>query len=197
MENASSSDSNRPPCGCGRSKGPAEESRRGFLANTATVVLGTAALGAPLVVGLVSFLNPLRHKRQAGRFFRVATLDALPEDGTPRKFPVIADRQDAWTLYKDVPIGSVFLRRVGPGQVKALAVICPHAGCVISYDATADGFLCPCHTARFDLDGRRTDEPSKSPRPMDELEVDVPGGNEVWVKFQQFQTGIAQKVVKT
>ena len=51
--------------------------RRGFLA----VLLGLAALITPLLVGFFSFLNPLRQKGQAGRFFRIASLDALPEDG--------------------------------------------------------------------------------------------------------------------
>jgi len=195
MESTSSSDPERPACGCGL--GPATRSRRGFLAKAAAIVLGAAALGGPLAVGLVAFLNPLRQKKQRGTFCRVATLDALPADGTPRKFPVIADRRDGWTLYKDVPIGSVFLRRTGEKEAKALAVICPHAGCFISYDATAEGFLCPCHSARFNLDGRRTDKNSKSPRDMDTLEGEIRGGNEIWVKFEKFRTGIAEQVVES
>jgi len=158
-------------------------------------VLGAAALAVPAAAGLFAFLSPLRQKKASGQLCRVTTLDSLAEDGTPQKFPIIADRTDAWTLYKNVPIGSVFLRRVGPDRVKALAVVCPHAGCAIGYDAAARDFLCPCHTARFDLDGRRTDEHSKSPRDMDTLpDVEI-RDNEVWVRFENFRTGIAEKVV--
>jgi len=192
-----SSSSKRARCGCGCGEGAGSASRRGFLAKAAAVVLGAAAMAGPLVVGLAAFFDPLRRKKQAGVLCRVTTLDAIPADGKSRKFPVIADRTDAWTLHKDVPIGSVFLRRTGATEVKALAVICPHAGCFISYDATADTFLCPCHTAHFDREGRRTDKNSKSPRDMDSLDVVEIRGNEVWIKFEKFRTGIAEKVVES
>ena len=189
-----SKNSTQETCSCCPA-GNGTSSRRGFFAGVAAIVLGALALASPLVVGLVSFLNPLRQKKQAGQFRRVTTLDALPEDGTPRKFPIIADRTDAWTRYKNVPIGSVFLRRVGPNKVVALSVICPHAGCMIGYDAAADDFLCPCHMARFNLEGQRTDENSKSPRNMDTLPgVEIRNETEVWVKYENFRMGIAEKV---
>lgn len=195
QENLSSTPRSACGCGCGE-KPDAGDSRRGFVAGVVAALVGVAALAGPMAVGLVAFLDPLRRKKQSGTFRRVATLDALPTDGTPRKFPIIADRTDAWTLYKNVPIGSVFLRRTGEKDVKALAVICPHAGCFVSYDATAKDFLCPCHVARFDLEGRRTDAKSKSPRDMDALAVEIRGKDEVWVKFETFRTGVAEKVVQ-
>ena len=172
--------------------------RRGFLA----VLLGLAAVITPLLIGIFAYLNPLRQKGQAGRFFRIATLDALPEDGTPRKFPVITDRKDAWTIFPNEPIGSVFLRRNGDADTKtagvqALCVICPHAGCFITYDEKKNEFLCPCHMAHFDLSGKRADAQSQSPRDMDVLDdVDIRNGNEVWVKFQNFRTGSSQKAAR-
>ena len=175
------------------------ESRRGFIA----IVFGLVALATPVLVGLISFFNPMRQKSQAGRFFRIATLDALPEDGTPRKFPVIADRKDAWTLFPNEPIGSIFLSRAGsqsdkPRDIQALCVICPHAGCFIGYDEKSDQFLCPCHTANFDLTGKRTEEKSQSPRDMDSLdEIEIRNGNEIWVKFQNFRTGSSAKVARS
>lgn len=177
---------------------PPPEPRRGFLAKATAVVLGALALIVPTVVGVVTALNPLRLKGQAGAFFRVATLEALPEDGAPRKFPIIADRKDAWTLFPNEPIGSVWLRRVGAKKVVAMCVICPHAGCFIGYDTKTNQFLCPCHMAYFDLDGKRIDPASSpSPRDMDSLdEVEIRKGNEVWVKFQNFRTGISEKIVE-
>ncbi|MBN2216646.1 MAG: Rieske 2Fe-2S domain-containing protein [Pirellulales bacterium] len=197
MKNTSSSDAHQPACGCCGARDAAPPPRRGFFASAAAVVLGAAALAGPVAVGLVAFLNPLRQKKQAGKLVRVATLDALPADGTPRKFPVIADRTDAWTLYKDVPIGSVFLRLVEPNRVEALSVVCPHAGCFIAYDAAARDFVCPCHAAHFDLDGRRTDQDSKSPRDMDSLPGVEIRGAEIWVQYETFRTGIAEKVVQS
>lgn len=160
-------------------------------------MLAAVGLGGPLVVGLLTALNPLRQKGQAGAFFRVASIDTLPEDGTPRKFPIISDRKDAWTLFPSEPIGSVWVRRVGPKEVKALCVICPHAGCFVGYDAKEKQFLCPCHVAHFDLEGKRLDASSQSPRDMDTLEgVEIRNGNEVWVKFENFRTGTTDKIAE-
>jgi menaquinol-cytochrome c reductase iron-sulfur subunit len=173
------------------------KSRRGFFEQAAAVLFGGLALLTPALVGLVAFLNPLRQKSQSGQLMRLASLDALPEDGTPRKFPVIADRVDAWNRFPAQPIGAVFLRRVG-GDVRALQVICPHAGCSIGLQSTPEGnkFLCPCHNASFDLDGKRTDKISPSPRDMDALEVVIQNQNEVWVKFQTFGLGTARKAAQ-
>lgn len=187
-------------CCCSAGNGNNDcEHRRGFIA----VVLALIAMATPLLIGLIAWLNPMRQKGQAGRFFRIATTDALPEDGTPRKFPVIADRKDAWTIFPNEPIGSVFLSRVGsksgkPEDLQALCVICPHAGCFIGYDEKSNNFLCPCHTAYFDLCGKRTDAKSQSPRDMDALdEIEIRNGNEIWVKFQNFRTGSSAKVAKS
>ncbi len=155
------------------------------------------ALATPAAVGIVAFLNPLRQKSQVGGYIKLATLDALPEDGTPRKFPVIADRTDAWNIFPSEPIGAVYLRRMGKDRVEAFQVICPHAGCSIMFEAAKGNgkFYCPCHGASFDLAGKRLDAASSSPRDMDPLEAEIRANNEVWVKFQKFSSGTANKVV--
>jgi menaquinol-cytochrome c reductase iron-sulfur subunit len=192
MENASS-----PCCCCARHAAPGGENRRGFLGRTVALVCGGFALLVPTAVGIAALLNPLRQKSQSGQFMRLGSLDVLPEDGTPRKVPVIADRTDAWNTYPAEPIGAVFLCRKGT-EVSALQVICPHAGCSINYESSPGGgkFFCPCHAASFDLAGKRTDATSPSPRDMDTLETEVRNQSEVWVKFETFGVGTAKKVAQ-
>jgi len=194
MENSPQTSS----CCCG-SATDADENRRGFLAQAIAVVLGAVALLVPAVVGIVAFLNPLRQKGLAGEFMRLTSLDVLPEDGTPRKFPIIADRTDAWNRFPNEPVGAVFLRRTGEKQqpVAALQVVCPHAGCSVQYQASPEGgkFFCPCHAASFDLAGMRLDKTSPSPRDLDTLEVKIEN-SDVLVKFQNFETGTKKKVAK-
>ncbi len=177
------------------------DERRGFIAKVAAAVLGGVSLVAPALTALVAYLNPIRQRSPGGEFFRLTALAALPEDGTPRRFPVITDRVDAWNRYPREPIGAVWLRRTDdPKQpVAAFQVVCPHAGCIIGLDTTPDGvrFFCPCHVAGFDLEGRRTDRPSPSPRDMDTLEVDLRGDGDVWVKFENFVTGTSAKVAES
>jgi len=190
METAST-----PPCG---DSPPCEtaEDRRGFLASTVAIVLGTVALLVPAILGIVSFFNPLRQKSTTAGFRKVTTLNVLPEDGTPRKFPIMADLVDAWNKLPNQPTGAVFLRRTGDDQVEAVNVRCPHAGCAVEYVDSPEGgkYFCPCHSASFDINGTCLDEPSPSPRPLDKLDVDIEkleSTGEVWVDFKNFKTGIA------
>jgi menaquinol-cytochrome c reductase iron-sulfur subunit len=175
------------------------EPRRSFLAKLFAIVGGGVALLVPTTLGIASFFNPLRPtEKKKEDFTKITTLEVLPEDGTPMKFAVIADRTDAWNHYPQESIGAVYLRRLdkkdGKAEVEALQVICPHAGCSIMYEAGEKGgkFYCPCHGASFDLAGTRTDAVSQSPRDMDTLETKVENG-EVFVKFQSFTTGTSLK----
>ena len=184
----------RATCPCCGDPG-AGQPRRGFLAKSLALVLGAAAFATPVAVGIVSFLNPLRQKGQAGELLRLASLEGLPEDGPPVRVPVLMDSVDAWNRIPKQPVGAVFLRRTAKDQVLALQVVCPHAGCFVEYDEANKQYSCPCHKATFDLEGKRLEERSESPRDLDELEVDV-RGSEVWVKFERFQPGSTDKITQ-
>jgi Rieske Fe-S protein len=174
----------------------AADSRRGFLAEAVALALGAVTLIAPAAVGVVAFLNPLRMRSRGGDYMKLTSLEVLPEDGTPRRFPVIADRTDAWNYFPNEAIGAVFLRRTGQNEVSAFQVVCPHAGCAIQYQESPEGgkFTCPCHTADFDLGGKRLGATSPSPRDMDSLETKIEENGEVFVKFETFETGTSKKV---
>ena len=166
--------------------------RRRFLAAGAAALAGVL----PPLTGLGVLLNPLRKKSNLGQAVRVTSLSALPADGVPRKFPVVTDRVDAWNHFRNVPIGAVYLRRVEENSVEAFSVDCPHAGCFVEYRAAEKNYLCPCHDSRFNIDGSIQDPNSPSPRGLDSLEVDeekLQSLNEVWVRFQKFQPGQAEK----
>ena len=173
---------------------PPPPDRRSFLTKAAAVIIGGAlALVAPLA-GLVVFLDPLRRKDVNREPVFVASLDAVPEDGEPRKFSVLATRIDAWTRTPNVPVGAVYLQRRKDGSVRALNVVCPHAGCFVDYRSDQNHYHCPCHNSSFALDGKVLDPKSPSPRPLDELPVEIRHGTEVWVKFQNFRAGVAEKI---
>jgi Rieske Fe-S protein len=176
---------------------PAPGDRRGFLARLVALGLGAVALAVPTLSALAAFLNPWRQKSAAGQLVRVASLVTLPVGGPPQRCPVIADRSDAWNRYPAEAVGAIFLSRPSETEVVALQTTCPHNGGCVSYDAEKKNFYCPAHGALFDLQGRRLDEKSISPRDLDSLEVEIRDGTEVWVKFERFQDGTSQKLVKT
>lgn len=183
-----------------------EKDRRSFICAIAGGVIGAVgcllALASTAGVGLVTSLWPAFRKSgsatggEAGGtdgMIAIAPLDLVPEDGTPRSFPVIADRVDAWTIAKDQVVGGVFLRRLEDGTIEALTVICPHAGCTVGYKSDTNEYFCPCHNATFSLSGEIVGQ-SPSPRPMDSLESAVVDGV-VMVRYQNFKLGATKKEV--
>jgi len=174
---------------------PPATPRRNLLVAVAATLIGAFVGIVPFAAGLVTFLDPLLKRKgkadgEAGRQpIRVASLEALPADGTPVQVPVIADLTDAWNREPNQPIGAVYLRRQGD-QVTCFNAICPHAGCFVGYAADRQVFQCPCHTSSFQLDGQRI-MPSPSPRNMDELTVDPQKlkQGEVWVEFVNYYPG--------
>ena len=169
--------------------------RRAFAKKIFAGALGALALLSPLAAGVTMFFEPVRRrKRQDAGMIKVAALDSVPKDGLPRKFAVVASRTDAWNRFPRVPVGAVFVRRTGPRKIEAFNVACPHAGCLVDFDEDNKCYLCPCHNSKFTLDGVIDDPKSPTPRALDELEVEVRNGAEVWVKFENFLAGHREKV---
>jgi menaquinol-cytochrome c reductase iron-sulfur subunit len=177
-----------------RPDAPEQPERRDFLTKTAAVAIGAVAALVPAGAGLVTVFDPLRRRSTASGAVLVTTLSALPNDGKPRRFQIIADRADAWNKFPQVPIGAVYLRRLEETKVEALNVTCPHAGCPVEFKEGTQSFLCPCHDSKFKLDGTLADAHSPSPRGLDTLTVEIRNGAEVWVHFQNFEAGKAKKI---
>lgn len=168
--------------------------RRGFLKKSLAAGLGILATLVPFAGGLIVATDPLRRKAAAARAVRVTTLAALPADGVPRRFPIVATKTDAWTRFNAAPVGAVYLRRTGDQMVEALNVVCPHAGCSVEFQPGAGQFQCPCHKSVFKLDGQLADSHSPSPRGLDSLAASVDADGAVWVTFQNFMAGRPDKV---
>ena len=169
--------------------------RRGFLKKLAINVLGAIITLVPFAAGLAVWFDPVRRKtKTGGQLVRVGTLSALPEDGVPRKFSVLASRVDAWNRSPETAVGAVYLRREKGAKPRAFNVVCPHAGCFVDYNDTRASYLCPCHNSTFALDGKINDSKSPSPRGLDELEIEIRNESEIWVKFQNYRAGVSKKV---
>ena len=98
---------------------PSDPPRRNFLAGLAAIVVGGVATAFSFVTGVIVFFDPWARKRKLPKFYekeqnefgegflRVASLDAIPDDGVPRRFPVVDDVSDAWNFSPGEPIGSI------------------------------------------------------------------------------------------
>ena len=173
-----------------------ENERRKFFTK-ASAVLGVLLSIFPFAAGLGTLLHPLRRKTARNEWITVAPLSALPEDGTPGRFPVVLEEAvDAWTKHANVPIGAVYLRRVNGGGVKAFNMTCPHLGCAIDFRSDERDFYCPCHNSSFAVDGSISNSDSPSPRGMDSLQAKIENG-QVMVKYMDYQTGRKDKIPVT
>ncbi|MCA8998690.1 MAG: Rieske (2Fe-2S) protein [Planctomycetaceae bacterium] len=173
--------------------------RRSFLYQGLAVAIGTVVGIVPAVMGLGFLLNPLYKKKSsaddasADGFRKLGTTDVLAPGGAPVMFQVIGNKQDAWTTYANTPLGSVYVRMLEDGKtLEAFNARCPHLGCTVNYRGDKQDYLCPCHDSGFGLTGERSNE--IPPRGLDQLEVEVRNDNELWVKFQNFRAGTAEKV---
>ena len=172
--------------------------RRSFFTKFLAVVFGTVVGVVPAVAGVLTLLDPLRRKGNTGTFTKVTTLDALPDDGLPRKFDIRADLTDAWNKTPNAKIGAIYMKRTGPKEVVAFSTICPHLGCYVV--SQADGsYVCPCHDSEFNADGSMRPMNARgretvSPRPLDTLETQVDSEGNVLVKFERFRTGSVNKI---
>jgi nitrite reductase/ring-hydroxylating ferredoxin subunit len=64
---------------------------------------------------------------------------------------------------KEIAFGEDTVYVVGQGSgAVALSGICPHAGCLVAYDAEKGEFICPCHEAVFAKDGSKVSGPQPS-----------------------------------
>lgn len=181
------------------------DDRRTALTALGAIVAGFLGTLIPAGAGLVSLLDSLRPRSKPRAFrdenaarsdyVKVADIDAVPADGQPRRFVVLQDHVDAWNFNAKCPVGAIYLRRAGTdGGLVALHSICPHLGCSVAPSPDGQAFHCPCHNSAFDLDGKRVVKAGKenpSPRDMDRLELDADRlqRGEVWIRFQNFETG--------
>ena len=128
---------------------------------TAAVVTVVAPLGV--------YLFPPRDPRQMKQRVRVA-LDT----------PLSGLRDGAVTRF-DAPNGTAFIMADGgennspgdptfggfvtreSGQLRVLAITCPHLGCSYAFDQGKQHFVCPCHGSEFGLDGHVIKGPATAP----------------------------------
>jgi len=180
--------------------------RRGFL-QWLTGLLGAAVCSVVGLPGVKYLLESLGRGRRTARVVqRVARLADLTP-GRPLLVAVTARKQDAWTEYPQHVVGRVWLvKSGGDGGVQAFTAVCPHLGCTIQAAADGKTFVCPCHRAAFDAQGRRlpssaTGQENHAPRDMDALACRVVQDEqtgEAWVEvtLEQFVPGLRHKVAR-
>ena len=135
-------------------------SRREFLTRSTAAVAGAAALAAGCGDGQ---FGPTALRQARGTVsIKTATLPGLSTTGQVVKLP--ADLTDAGGF----PV-LIAVKRTGPASFAAVSTVCTHQQCEVNILGNA--FVCPCHDARYDSDGRVTAQPVRTSGSATDLPV--------------------------
>ncbi len=143
------------------SKDGREWSRREFGRHMMVGWGSLSLIGGISAVGLMRFLLP-NVLYEPPMVFRVGFPESYPEGVTP-----IKER-------------NVFIVRNG-NSFHAISSICTHLRCQVGH--VRNGFQCPCHGSRFEIDGNVLK--GAAPRPLDWVEVTLAENGEIRVNMKR------------
>lgn len=138
----------------------------------ARAISGLSALIAAVLggSGLGYFISPAFTKREEDWIDLGRASDFKPN--TPAKVDFVSRKRDAWATIESR--ASAWVITPNGRDFIAYDPKCTHLGCPYRWDDETKRFLCPCHTATFDADGRVVSGPP--PRPLDRYPAKLVGG---------------------
>jgi glycine/D-amino acid oxidase-like deaminating enzyme/nitrite reductase/ring-hydroxylating ferredoxin subunit len=116
-----------------------------------------ASLFSPSRIKLMaSFKNMVKENADVIKHFiadrlSIEGLDAFADLGK-EEGRIVKYQEEQIAIYKDEY-----------GVLKALSPVCQHAGCIVSWNSVEKSWDCPCHGARYDIDGQLLNGPSVKP----------------------------------
>ena len=148
--------------------------------------IGSAGMGAILAVPVLRYvLYPLYAKGGRSEWSEVGDIREFANNKEPVRKTITFTQRDGWR--EVVSAQSVYVNRAADGQLEVLSAICPHLGCTVSWQASQDKFVCPCHGGDFKADGQHISGPP--PRGMDRLPTQLIDGK-LQVRFEYFRSNV-------
>ncbi len=148
-------------------------SRRDFIKLTTGAIGGVIAAG----VGIPSvgyLLAPALREDKASKPVVVANLADIPV-GVPYPFSFTVTKVNGWERTASTFGGFILRKSQDPQDILLLSSRCTHLSCRVNWDEEAQGFLCPCHDAMFDKEGKVINGPPPEPLGHFEYQVDAEG----------------------
>ncbi len=136
--------------------------RRAFVM-VVTTFLGTimgAVIGLPAIGYL---LSPAIKAPRRDAWIPLGPLDGFPV-GVPTPVSFTRSIVNGWE--KTVNSYGVFVLRKSESETLVISNRCTHLSCRVNWDEAASAYLCPCHDAKFGINGEVLSGPP--PRPLDQ-----------------------------
>jgi menaquinol-cytochrome c reductase iron-sulfur subunit len=136
----------------------------GLLGGIMGVVVGIPAIGFVLA--------PALKKSSAQAWIPLGPLTNYTV-GTPTQFNFTRSIVNGWE--KSTNSYGVFVYRKSDSETVVLSNVCTHLSCRVNWNDAIKEYVCPCHDAHFDSNGKVVSGPP--PRPLDGYESKVENGN--------------------
>lgn len=145
-------------------------SRRDFV--TITVGALGSIIGAVIGLPAIGYLiSPALSSQKTDAWVDLGKLESFPV-GVPTLVTFTRTKVNGWE--KTVNSYGVFVIRKEDGSVEVFSNICTHLSCRVNWKEETKEFICPCHDAHFDIQGKVSSGPP--PRPLDKYETKIEDG---------------------
>jgi len=156
-------------------------SRRNFIKGVTAVVGGLIAtvIGVPTIAYLI---DPALRESAKEAWIPVGKLADMPI-GRPAPFSFTRVQVNGWERTSTSHGGFVIRKSEAPNDLVILNSKCTHLSCTVNWSNNDQVYLCPCHDAKFSMEGTVLDGPP--PRPLDrfsEFRVTDEGVLEIFYK---------------
>ncbi len=144
--------------------------RRDFV-KVVTAFVGSvmgAVMGIP-IIGYV--IDPALQKQETDEWIPLGPLEEYPLN-EPTPFTYTLTQVNGWERTTN-SYGTYVLRK-SETEVEVLSSRCTHLSCRVTWDEADHVYKCPCHDARFSIEGDVISGPP--PRPLDVYETKVEDG---------------------
>ena len=147
-------------------------SRRDFIKATTGVVGGIIGLGVgiPAIGYLVS---PALREDKAGVPVPIGKLEDIPV-GEFHPFSFTITKVNGWERTASNYGGYILRKSESPDDILVLSSRCTHLSCTVNWDEDTRVFVCPCHDASFDAEGKVVNGPP--PEPLGHFKYEVVDG---------------------
>jgi Rieske Fe-S protein len=140
-----------------------ELSRREFIKVTTGIVGGLigAAIGLPAVYYLI---DPALREGGKDAWIPIGKFEDM-QSGVPYPFSFTRVQVNGWERTASSFGGYAIRKSDDPADLLVLNSRCTHLACTVNWSGDAQAFICPCHDAKFSMEGEVLDGPP--PRALD------------------------------
>jgi Rieske Fe-S protein len=148
-------------------------SRRDFIKATTGLVGGIIGLGIGIpAVGYL--IAPALREDKAGAPVTIGKLEDIPV-GQFHPFSFTVTKVNGWERTASNFGGYILRKSESPDDILVLSSRCTHLSCTVNWDEENRVFICPCHDASFDAEGKVVNGPPPHPLGHFEYSVDEEG----------------------